>query len=108
MGYALPQRFQALSAPAFEIVLPHIEALEALDLLERNGVKILGWEGWLRHSDGSIGHSARAQGTADLSGVQPADAYRLCRETLAAAHRAQQDDPERPDSDLLFCITHDA
>lgn len=55
---------QRFSASATELVLPLIQALEAVEFFERSGSTVLGWEGWLRYSDGRLGHSSKHQGTA--------------------------------------------
>jgi hypothetical protein len=99
--------FQLLSASATELVLPLAQALEAVELLERTGIAVLGWEGWLRHSDGKLGHSARHQGTVMHQSVVTPPEFAWLRETMEIAQAEHLSSPEAPNSQLLFCITPD-
>ena len=99
--------FQLRSASSVELVLEYTDALAALDVLERSGATVLGWEGWLRHADNRLGHSARYQGTADLSSLSRSQAYDLCRTTMRDAHTEYLAAPEVPHAQLLFCLSHD-
>jgi hypothetical protein len=108
MREALPKRLLDASASSTELVLPFIEALEALDLLQRSGAAVLGWEGWLRYPDGRKGHSQAHQGTADIAGEKRLAPYLLCRETMQKAHSKHSASPEQPGAELLFCITYAA
>jgi len=98
---------QLRSASSVELVLEYADALAALDVLERLGAIVLGWEGWLRHADDRLGHSARYQGTADLSSLSRSQAYDLCRRTIRDAHSEYLATPEVPHAQLLFCVSHD-
>jgi hypothetical protein len=108
MRVSLPEHLVSASASEHELVLPFAASLEALNAIAANGGRILGWEGWLRRSDGSLGHSAIHQGTLDLTGTAPDEALELCRETMAEANREHSRAPEIGGSELLFCITYDA
>jgi hypothetical protein len=108
MPSLLPYHLVSASASADELVLPFAESLEALDVIERNGGRIHGWEGWVRRADGSLGHSAKHQGTADLAEVSRDTAFVLCRKTIIEANREYTNAPEGVGSELLICITHDA
>ena len=107
MGTPLRQ-LQKRSASSVELVLAYADAMIALDTLESSGASVLGWEGWLRHSDGRLGHSAKHQGTVDLSGLSRSGVYTLCRTTIRDAHAAHLAAPEALGADLLFCLTHDS
>ena len=101
----LPARIAAKSISAEEIVLPMIEALEAIDLLEAKGLLILGWEGWVKTADGRIGHGSAPQGTVSLENLSVEAAAQYCRETIqqdAARWLAEQPDTTHA---LHFCIT---
>jgi len=106
MRESLPQRLLDASASTTELVLPLKEALEALELLQRSGSQVLGWEGWLLYPDGRKGHSGLHQGTVDLSGMERLAAYFLCRESIQQAHAEHMRKPQSPGTELLFCITH--
>jgi len=95
------------SASPRELVLAYADALKALTELQRHNARVLGWEGWLRHPDGRVGHSADHQGTADLSSLDFAAAYELCRTSIREAQTQFDSQPERSGCELLFCITYD-
>ncbi|MFT0635344.1 hypothetical protein ACMFY5_24975, partial [Pseudomonas sihuiensis] len=59
----LPVQLRERSISQSEIVLPLTQALEAIDLLESQGIQILGWEGWVKDKQGRIGHGNAPQGT---------------------------------------------
>ena len=88
--------------------MPLSESLEALDVLEKSEGRLLGWEGWLRRADGSLGHSSTHQGTVDLAGMPRESAFALCRTTIVEANREHARAPEIDGAELLFCITYDA
>ena len=68
-----------------ELVVEYIDAMELLDIYKNNSIKVLGWEGWLKYSDGSLGHSLRYQGTVDLSSMPIDSAVALCKQTIMQA-----------------------
>ena len=92
-----------ISASDREVVLPLAEATEALEFLTSRGWRFLGWEGWVRHRDGRLSHSARFQGTASLEGTS-ADVD-FGRVTMQADQAAWNHEPEVPGGHLLFCVT---
>lgn len=101
----LPEHLRAHSISAREIVLPEREALEAIDFLEAEGMRILGWEGWVKTQDGRVGHGSAPQGTVSLDALSVPEAAHLCRTTIpidAAQWRLEY--PDTTDS-LHFCIT---
>ena len=101
----LPPRLRDLSISRSEIVLPMAEALEALDLLESQGEQILGWEGWVKDTEGRVGHGSAPQGTVSLHELSVHEAAQLCRETIPrGALEWAQDNPGTTDA-LHFCIT---
>jgi len=108
MQVSIPEHLVSASASERELVLPFAASLEALNAIAAGGGRILGWDGWLRRSDGSLGHSAAHQGTANLTGIVQDEVLELCRKTMAAANREHSHSPEIRGSELLFCITYDA
>jgi hypothetical protein len=102
------REFQARSASTRELVLPFEVTLAALETLEASGARLLGWEGWLRQSNGSLGHSAEHQGTISLGGRDATQAFPLVRQTMRESHLQHLRSPEIPGSELLFCITYEA
>ena len=94
------EALQQYSASHRELVLSLPKALEALAAYEAKGVKVQGWEGWLRYPDGRLGHSRVHQGTAGGPWERP-DLARTMQEAQAEHDR----EPERPGTELLFSIT---
>lgn len=101
----LPQRLQDLSISSCEIVLPYGAALEAIDLLEGQGIHILGWEGWVKGQDGRIGHGSAPQGTVSLDSLSIREAAQLCRETIPVDYTQWLNDNPGTADVLHFCIT---
>ena len=93
------------SASPEEIVVNYTDAMELLYIFENDNTKVLGWEGWVKHQDGSLGHSQKYQGTTDLSHMSNASAIALTKSTIMQAHTEWEEIPEVNDAELLFCIT---
>lgn len=101
----LPPEIAARSISRNEIVLPLPEALKAVDIMERDGIAILGWEGWIRTEDGRVGHGDAPQGTASLEQCAVAQAAEICRRTMTE-EAAEWESGNKGSSDrLYFCIT---
>src|SRR5688572_27535162 len=102
----LPEHLRDLSISQREIVLPLAAALEAIDLLEADGIYILGWEGWVKDETGKHGHGTAPQGwSADAAKQSIHEAAQLCRSTIPAdAAQWDEDNPVTTDQ-LHFCIT---
>jgi hypothetical protein len=100
---ALPPHLH--SATDREVVLPFAEATEALDYLDRQGWRFLGWEGGVRHRDGRLGHSTQYQGTVTLAGTP--DDVQMGLDIIRAEQERWDLDPEVPGGQLLFCLTFD-
>lgn len=88
-----------------EIVVEYMDAMELLDIYEKNNTKVLGWEGWVKYIDGSLGHSGKYQGTTDLSTMPNQSAIALTKSTIMQAHTEWEEKPEFENATLLFCIT---
>jgi hypothetical protein len=101
----LPDGFRLASISDREIVVSYELALEAVDILEADGILILGWEGWLLYPDGERGHSVHHQGTVSLHDLSVASAASLVRRTINASHQQWQQAPEAPGVQLFYCIT---
>jgi len=54
------------SASKDELVVEYIDAMELLHIFERENIKVLGWEGWIKYPNGKLGHSEKYQGTERL------------------------------------------
>lgn len=101
----LPMHIASKSISNKEVVLPMVEALAAIDLFEQNGVLILGWEGWVKQTDGRVGHGSVPQGTVGLEDLSISEAAKLCRETIQQdAARWIAENPKST-NELHFCIT---
>lgn len=88
-----------------EIVVNYTDAMELLNILEINNTKVMGWEGWVKYLDGSLGHSQRYQGTTDLSSMPNPSAIALVKGTIMQAHIEWEEKPEVNGAKLFFCIT---
>lgn len=99
----IPKELLTHSLSAHEIVLPYPDVIGIIHQPPRFGLRLLGWEGWLRYPDGRVGHSARHQGTNDLSEVSPAEAAELCVRSIEQAHADATRQPEA--GELYFCVT---
>jgi hypothetical protein len=88
-----------------EMVIEYIDAMELLDIFNRSNIKVLGWEGWIKHPNGSIGHSQKYQGTTDLSAMPNSSAISLTKSTIMQAYTEWEEKPEAENAILLFCIT---
>lgn len=88
-----------------ELVVGYTDAMELLYLFEQSDTKVLGWEGWLKYENGTLGHSKKYQGTVDLSDMPKASAIALVKSTIMQAYTEWQETPEVNNANLLFCIT---
>lgn len=88
-----------------EMVVEYIDAMELLYIYEKNQIKVLGWEGWIKYPNGSLGHSKRYQGTTDLSTMPIFSAISLMKSTIIQAHSESEEKPEVENAILLFGIT---
>lgn len=90
-----------------EIVVSYMDAMELLYIYENNNTKALGWEGWIKHLDGGLGHSKKYQGTTDLTNMSNSSAIALIKSTIMQAHTEWEEKPEVDRAELMFCITID-
>ena len=87
-----------------EIILTFQDLLHAIDLLEQNGVRILGWEGVIRDVDGNLGHGDAPQGTASLEKLTVPEAAQLCRQTIQESFDEWIEAHPNTKDELLFCL----
>ena len=73
--------------------------------VEEKNLKILGWEGWIKYPNNSLGHSKKYQGTTDLSSMPNSSAIAFTKSLIMQAHTEWKEKPEVENADLLFCIT---
>ena len=102
----IPKELLSNSLSDNEIVLPHPDVIATIHRLPQFGLRLLGWQGWLRYPDGRVGHSARQQGTVDLSDISPVEAAEFCIRTIEEAYAEAARHPEL--GELYFCITVNA
>ncbi len=88
-----------------EIVVCYMDAMELLYIFEQKSTQVLGWEGWLKYSNGTLGHSQKYQGTADLSSMSNASAIAFVKISIMQAFTEWNEQPEVSNAALLFCIT---
>jgi len=101
----LPRELALQSASPTEVVLPYLLAIDALEVYARARRRVLGWEGWIRNPDGSVGHGDSVRGSRDLSTLDAQQAMTTCRRTIDDAHSAWNSSATDPGTELLFCIT---
>lgn len=99
---------KARSLSSHELVVIYSDAMELLHIYEKNSTRVLGWAGWLKHEKGALSHSIQHQGTVDLSELPVSAAHALVRSTIMQANWEHQEQPERKNTELYFCITIDA
>ena len=109
----LPERLRSQSRSMSEIVLPYAAALDAIAHLRASGFGLLGWEGWVSHSNGQVGH-ASFQGTMDIVQREGEswDEYvnrsaDFCVKTITQDQESWNRSPDDPAAILCFCISVD-
>jgi hypothetical protein len=102
----LPQNLASKSISVREVVLPLVAALLAIDVLEALGFHILGWEGWVKSADGSVGHgSAGRYSSMSLDELNPSEAATFTRQGITE-DAASWESANIGTTDVLhFCIT---
>ena len=93
------------SASKSELVVNYRDAMELLYIFEGEGTQILGWEGWIKFSDGRLGHSPKYQGIADLATLDLKAAIALVKSTIMQSYNEWNEIEETSDGELLFCIS---
>lgn len=103
--YSLEEIIKRSAVSSDEIVVDYSDAMELLYICEEKDLKILGWEGWIKFPNNSLGHSKKYQGTTDLSSMPNLSAIAFAKSTIMQAHTEWKEKPEVENADLLFCIT---
>jgi len=101
----IPSHLQKRSISQREIVLPLVDALEAIDYLESQSVLILGWEGWVKAADGRVGHGSAGYLSALTAHLSVAEAAADARKTNQAGALDWQEKCGDSTDALHFCIT---
>ena len=101
-SHDIPKELLSRSLSNREVVLPYPDVIARIHRLREFGLRLLGWEGWLRYPDGRCGHSARHQGTVDLSDIPAQEATELCIRTIEQAQAEATREPEA--GELYFCV----
>jgi hypothetical protein len=107
----LPPHLRAASLSEQEIVLPHHEALQAIQILQAAGWAVFAWEGWVKHPNGAHGHHGDYQGTVDLRPC-PGEAWAgfiqragdFCKSTMLNDQLRFDNDPACRGCTLYFCL----
>jgi hypothetical protein len=100
----LPAELAARSLSRQEVVLRYDDAVAALDHLERAGLRVESWEGWVRLADGTRTTSLAHQGTFALP-LDAAASVAEAREMIGQAQRRWDRSPEYAGGELYFKIT---
>ena len=90
-----------------EIVLNYTDAMQLLYWFGENHTKIYGWECWILHPSGKLGHSMRHQGSTDLETLPIDSAIALAKSQIMQTNWEWFEKPEVEGGELLFCITAD-
>lgn len=108
----LPSNFRDESLSPREIVLPCDQALQAIALLQKQGVPLLGWEGWISYANGRKSFTENFQGSTEIlpEANEELEAYvsrsaELCAASIREAQGRWSQNPEVPDGTLYFCLT---
>ena len=101
----LPPKIIDSSYSKNEIVLSFADAIKLIEYLRDKNILVLGWEGWILHMNGSLGHSISYQGTVDLSNLSPSAALSLVEDTITESNETWCSNPEIENAELLYCIT---
>ncbi|MGI8911273.1 MAG: hypothetical protein ACR2JR_12080 [Rubrobacteraceae bacterium] len=108
----LPPDLRTKSLSEQEIVLGREDALRAVDILVANGFAILGWEGWVEHPGGRIGHHEHYQGGTmrERHEHEPwemftAEAADFCRRAMNLAYSEWMEAADAASLSLFFCVT---
>ena len=100
----LPDELAARSLSKHDVVMRHDDALVALDHLERAGLRVESWEGWVRLADGTRTKSLMHQGSFALP-LDAAASVTVARDMIANAQRRWDRAPEYPGGELYFKLT---
>ena len=83
-----------------ELVLTLGDAIDVVKVSSSLRMHLLGWECWLKQPDGTITHSLKHMGsTGKVGSVQFVEGL------MRVAAEAHFNQPEIPNSELLFCLT---
>lgn len=109
--YVLPKEMMARSLSHDEIVLNYEDVLTALDIFLEKGWAFLGWEGWGKYKDSSVGH-CHYQGTVSINNTEnkswdeyAKDSYEFVKKTIIKDYKAWQGSDHAKEYELYFCIT---
>ena len=107
----LPPELRRLNRMEREIALPYPAVLEAIDVLEAQGVLLTGWEPLASYADGGfgaypadvIGGLAGRAGGADWDEAVRSSAARH-RWTISEEWRTRESTPPVEGVELIFCV----
>jgi hypothetical protein len=97
----LPDELAARSLSKHDVVMRHDDALAALDHLDRAGLRIESWEGWVRLADGTRTKSLMHQGSFALP-LDASASVATAREMIVQAQRRWDRAPEYAGGELYF------
>jgi hypothetical protein len=107
----LPKDMKARSLSDSEIVLSYKDALKALDIFDHADLAFLGWEGWAKYHDGTVGH-CDYQGTEsiDRKPDEPWKSYAkrgydFVKKTITDDYKDWEKSEHAKKYELYFCIS---
>lgn len=100
----LPQDLAARSLSRQDLVLQHDDTIAALEHIDRAGLRVESWEGWVRLPDGMRTKSLVHQGSFALP-LDPSASVATAREMITEAQRRWDRSPEYPSGELYFKLT---
>ena len=96
----MTEQIWSRSLSSRELVLSLEDAIEAITVASRRGVTLLGWECWLKMTDGRTTHSMKQMGSSGE--IRSLD---MVIEQMKMAAKEHLDFPEVLGSRLFFCLT---
>ena len=107
----LPKEIISRSLSKKEIILNYEDSLKALDILLESNIALLGWEGWSKYPDGSVGHNDY-QGTESINRKVGESwdnyakrGYNFVKKTIQESYEDWIKSPQVKEYKLYFCIT---
>lgn len=107
----LPKDMKARSLSDNEVVLTYKDVLKALDIFYHANLAFLGWEGWAKYHDGTVGH-CDYQGTENID-QKPGESwkiytkrgYEFVKKTITDDYKDWQRSVHIKKYELYFCIS---
>lgn len=107
----LPKDMKSRSLSDSEVVLSYKDALGSLEIFIHADLAFLGWEGWGKYHDGTVGH-CDYQGTESIDRKSDESwehyakrGYDLVKETIESDYKDWKASEHSKKYELYFCIS---